>query len=67
MDIPVWTIHRKIGMSGGGLFARALLREVGAPISPEVAARLQARHHEAFAATGRRSARCPALSTCCGG
>ena len=26
IDIPVWSIHRKIGMSGG-LFARALLRE----------------------------------------
>ncbi|MGH9215283.1 MAG: HAD family hydrolase [Acidimicrobiales bacterium] len=47
IDIPVWTIHRKIGMSGG-LFARALLREVGAPISPEVSERLQARHHDAF-------------------
>ncbi len=47
IDIPVWTIHRRIGMSGG-LFARALLREVGAPITPEVAERLQARHHDAF-------------------
>ncbi|MGH9227595.1 MAG: HAD family hydrolase [Acidimicrobiales bacterium] len=47
IDIPVWTIHRKIGMSGG-LFARALLREVGAPISSEVAERLQVRHHDAF-------------------
>ena len=42
----MWTIHRKIGMSGG-LFARALLREVGAPISP-LAERLHARHHDAF-------------------
>jgi HAD superfamily hydrolase (TIGR01509 family) len=47
IDIPVWTIHRRIGMSGG-LFARALLREVGAPITPEMATRLQDRHHEAF-------------------
>jgi HAD superfamily hydrolase (TIGR01509 family) len=47
IDIPVWKIHRKIGMSGG-LFARALLREVGAPIGPDVAERLQARHHDAF-------------------
>jgi HAD superfamily hydrolase (TIGR01509 family) len=47
IDIAVWTIHRKIGMSGG-LFARALLREVGAPLSAEVAERLQARHHDAF-------------------
>jgi HAD superfamily hydrolase (TIGR01509 family) len=47
IDIPVWTIHRKIGMSGG-LFARALLREVGAPISPELAERVQVRHQEVF-------------------
>jgi HAD superfamily hydrolase (TIGR01509 family) len=47
IDIPVWTIHRRVGMSGG-LFARALLREVGAPISPQVAERLQVRHHDAF-------------------
>jgi HAD superfamily hydrolase (TIGR01509 family) len=47
IDIPVWTIHRKIGMSGG-LFARALLREVGAPITPDVAQRIQAGHHDAF-------------------
>jgi hypothetical protein len=52
IDIPVWKIHRKIGMSGG-LFARALLREVGAPIGPDVAERLQARHHDAFERVGR--------------
>ena len=32
IDIPVWTIHRKVGMSGG-LFARALLRETSATTS----------------------------------
>jgi HAD superfamily hydrolase (TIGR01549 family) len=48
IDIPVWTIHRKIGMSGG-LFARALLRETGVPMTPEVAARLATGHQEAFA------------------
>jgi HAD superfamily hydrolase (TIGR01509 family) len=47
IDVPVWKIHRKIGMSGG-LFARALLREVGAPISPDMAERLQTRHRQAF-------------------
>jgi HAD superfamily hydrolase (TIGR01509 family) len=46
-DIPVWSIHRKMGMSGG-LFARALLREVGAPIAAEVIGRIQAGHHDAF-------------------
>jgi HAD superfamily hydrolase (TIGR01509 family) len=48
IDIPVWTIHRKIGMSGG-LFARALLRETGVPLGAEVVARLAAGHQEAFA------------------
>jgi hypothetical protein len=33
IDIPVWSIHRKIGMSGG-LFARALLRETSATFAP---------------------------------
>jgi HAD superfamily hydrolase (TIGR01509 family) len=47
IDIAVWTIHRKIGMSGG-LFSRALLRETGAPTSPESAERLQANHRDAF-------------------
>jgi HAD superfamily hydrolase (TIGR01549 family) len=47
IDIAVWTIHRRIGMSGG-LFARALLREIGAPLRADVAERLQAGHHAAF-------------------
>jgi HAD superfamily hydrolase (TIGR01549 family) len=47
IDLPVWGIHRKIGMSGG-LFARALLRETGAAIDAERAERLQQRHEEAF-------------------
>jgi HAD superfamily hydrolase (TIGR01509 family) len=48
IDLPVWGIHRKVGMSGG-LFARALLRETGAAIDAERAERLQQRHEEAFA------------------
>lgn len=48
IDIPVWTIHRKVGMSGG-LFARALLRETGVPMTPDVAARLAVGHQDAFA------------------
>ncbi|MGH9246961.1 MAG: HAD family hydrolase [Acidimicrobiales bacterium] len=47
IEIPVWSIHRKIGMSGG-LFARALLRETGAPISRESADRLLANHRDSF-------------------
>src|SRR3954462_7756110 len=47
IDLPVWKIHRKVGMSGG-LFARALLRETGAAIDAERAERLQERHETAF-------------------
>jgi HAD superfamily hydrolase (TIGR01549 family) len=45
--LPVWNIHRKIGMSGG-LFTNILLRETGLDITPERIERLQQRHAEAF-------------------
>jgi HAD superfamily hydrolase (TIGR01509 family) len=47
IDIPVWSIHRKIGMSGG-LFTRALLRETSATLAPGAAERLLAAHRDAF-------------------
>ncbi len=47
LDIPVWRIHRKIGMSGG-LFANMLLRETGLDVTPERLARLRDRHADAF-------------------
>ena len=43
MDIPGWRIHRRIGMSGG-LFTRAVGRELGHALSDEQAAELQTRH-----------------------
>jgi len=48
IELPVWGIHRKVGMSGG-LFARALLRETGAALDVAQAERLQANHEDAFA------------------
>jgi HAD superfamily hydrolase (TIGR01549 family) len=42
-----WRIHRRIGMSGG-LFTRAVAREVGHALSPEQARFLQDRHGELF-------------------
>ena len=48
IDLPVWGIHRKVGMSGG-LFARALLRETGSPVDAAQTERLQRRHEDAFA------------------
>src|SRR5437868_8692999 len=48
IELAVWRIHRRIGMSGG-LFVNALLRETGRPVTAEEAARLQGRHAEAYA------------------
>ena len=45
IDLSVWRIHRRIGMSGG-LFLRALDREVGIQITAEQAERLQQIHGE---------------------
>jgi HAD superfamily hydrolase (TIGR01509 family) len=48
MAIDGWRIHRRIGMSGG-LFTRAVGRELGRELSPEEAESLQKRHGELFA------------------
>jgi HAD superfamily hydrolase (TIGR01509 family) len=45
IELSVWRIHRKIGMSGG-LFTNQLLRETGLEISAERVERLR-RHHAA--------------------
>ena len=59
IELSVWRIHRKIGMSGG-LFTNMLLRETGLAIEPErdrtPAAAARRGLHAACAA---RSARCP--------
>ncbi len=47
MQLSVWRIHRRIGMSGG-LLVNALLRETGGKISPVDAERLQEFHAEAY-------------------
>jgi len=47
VPLSVWRIHRRIGMSGG-LFANALLRELGREITPELTGRLREGHAEAF-------------------
>jgi HAD superfamily hydrolase (TIGR01509 family) len=49
IDVAVWRIHRRVGMSGG-LFVNALLRETGYRVSDEEAARLQAHHARAYVA-----------------
>jgi len=47
MELSVWRIHRRIGMSGG-LFVNALLREVGGDLSTVDSERLQTVHAEAY-------------------
>jgi HAD superfamily hydrolase (TIGR01509 family) len=53
IELSVWRIHRKVGMSGG-LFANALLRETGREVSAELAGELRRRHAEAYAARADR-------------
>jgi HAD superfamily hydrolase (TIGR01509 family) len=49
IDLSVWRIHRRIGMSGG-LFVSALLRETGRTLSDEDIALLQQVHGEEYLA-----------------
>jgi HAD superfamily hydrolase (TIGR01549 family) len=53
IDLSIWRIHRKIGMSGG-LFTNMLLRETGIDFSEERVNRLRRLHAEAY---NRRSAK----------
>ncbi|HEX9899151.1 MAG TPA: HAD family hydrolase, partial [Candidatus Methylomirabilis sp.] len=48
IELAVWRIHRRIGMSGG-LFVKALLRETRHEVTADEATRLQRRHAEAYA------------------
>jgi HAD superfamily hydrolase (TIGR01549 family) len=48
IDLDVWRVHRRIGMSGG-LLVNALLRETGRPLSPEQTKRLQDLHRDRYA------------------
>jgi HAD superfamily hydrolase (TIGR01549 family) len=43
VDAPTWKIHRQVGMSGG-LLTQAVLREIGADLSPEIVERVKEIH-----------------------
>jgi HAD superfamily hydrolase (TIGR01549 family) len=47
IELSVWRIHRRIGMSGG-LFVHALLRETGGTLRPQEVQELQDAHTRAF-------------------
>ena len=53
IDLSVWRIHRKIGMSGG-LFTNMLLRETGLDITEERINRLRQLHAEAYLRRARK-------------
>ena len=48
IELAVWRIHRRIGMSGG-LMANAILRETGHAVTADEANRLVRLHGEAYA------------------
>jgi HAD superfamily hydrolase (TIGR01509 family) len=48
LGLPVWRIHRRIGMSGG-LFTNALLRETGHEVTPDEREKLYRLHAEGYA------------------
>ena len=52
IELSVWRIHRKVGMSGG-LFTNQLLRETGFDIDPDRIERLRRAHTEAYNRFGR--------------
>lgn len=58
IELSVWRIHRKIGMSGG-LFTNMLLRETGLDISDERVSRLRRLHAEAYKKRAARIAPLP--------
>jgi HAD superfamily hydrolase (TIGR01509 family) len=47
IELSVWRIHRRIGMSGG-LFIDALSRETGVALTPDLSERLRVLHAEAY-------------------
>src|SRR4051794_8201426 len=47
IDVSVWRLHRRIGMSGG-LFVQALMAETGVDLSADEVDRLQQLHGQAF-------------------
>src|SRR5208283_3891219 len=47
IELSVWRIHRRIGMSGG-LFTEMLLREIDREITPGLLEDLRAHHERAF-------------------
>jgi len=63
IELSVWRIHRKIGMSGG-LFTNQLLRETGIEISAERVERLRQAPSPPTGSRQMISGLCPELASC---
>jgi phosphoglycolate phosphatase-like HAD superfamily hydrolase len=63
-DLPMWQIHRKIGMSGG-LLIRSLSNELGQPIGEAAKKSLESRHSQEFARLRETIAPFPAPANYC--
>jgi HAD superfamily hydrolase (TIGR01509 family) len=61
IELSVWRIHRKIGMSGG-LFTNQLLRETGLEISAALVDRLRERHAKTYLELARHVRPLPGAS-----
>jgi hypothetical protein len=63
IELSVWRIHRRIGMSGG-LLIHALLRETGTEITANIVEQVQRRHAEAYVRRSAQFGRCQAPRSC---
>jgi HAD superfamily hydrolase (TIGR01509 family) len=54
LEVSLWRIHRRIGMSGG-LFSKALQRELGVEIDEALQVKLRALHMEHYNAHSQRT------------
>ena len=59
IELAVWRIQRRIGMSGG-LFVNALLPQTGRPVTPQQAEKFQKFHSEAYLKQVQQFSRCRA-------
>ena len=66
IELSVWRIHRKIGMSGG-LFTNQLIRETGVEIDEARIERLRQLHAAAYRRMGDHIRPLPGRGSCCHG
>ena len=63
IELAVWRIHRRIGMSGG-LFVNALLREIGREVTRAQVEGMQKLHKDAFLRLASQVRPLPGRASC---